>query len=277
VHRLPSRSSRRSEDYDLRSVIIHSESPHNLKTIRDSVSLLKKITHPLRICIREFPRRRLSDSELSSLIKLRLINPVKRDERAIDSFALREFERRVMMGTAKPRGVPYEGLGLMAFYRNLIPEAERIFPEFHIIITDRLIMSWDEDESKYHARVVLFGIPSIISMSGLVEAPARAREYYIARQVADSIGIKNPLAARSFSGDFLEFDDGRTPFVLRGYLLQCIFYAMTGNPFCSDRDCMLFNAHWQEEMLHAQIESGRLCAHHRRELNERLSRLRPGS
>ena len=272
---MPSKSSGRSERCDISSVIIHSESPHNLKTIRDSVSLLTSIIDPIRIHVRALPRKKLSDAEVSTLIKLRLVSPIERDERAIDSFAIRDFERRVLIGDAKARGVPYEAPGLMTFYRNLIQGADIVSPELHVIVTDRLIMSWDDGDLRYHARVALFGVPCIVSMSGLVEAPARSREYYIARQAVESIGIKDISAARSFSGDFLEFDDERTPSVLKGYLLQCIFYAITGNPFCEDRDCALFNAHWQEEMLHAQIESGKLCAYHRRELNEMLSRLKP--
>jgi len=31
---------------------------------------------------------------------------------------------------------------------------------------------------------------------------------------------------------------------------------------------MLYNAHWQEEMIHAQVESGRLCQKHKRMLSE---------
>ncbi|HEY4705069.1 MAG TPA: DUF6775 family putative metallopeptidase, partial [Thermoplasmata archaeon] len=33
--------------------------------------------------------------------------------------------------------------------------------------------------------------------------------------------------------------------------------------FCEDPDCRLFNAHWQAELIRAQVESGRLCARHR--------------
>jgi len=32
-----------------------------------------------------------------------------------------------------------------------------------------------------------------------------------------------------------------------------VFYNLTGAPFCEDVNCRLFNAHWQEEMIKAQI------------------------
>jgi hypothetical protein len=46
---------------------------------------------------------------------------------------------------------------------------------------------------------------------------------------------------------------------------------MTGEPFCEERECRLFNAHWQEDLLHAQLDGGSdLCAKHERMLAEIL-------
>ena len=41
------------------------------------------------------------------------------------------------------------------------------------------------------------------------------------------------------------------------------YLALTGNPFCPDKGCRLFNAHWQEELIFAQLESdGEFCPQH---------------
>jgi hypothetical protein len=70
---------------------------------------------------------------------------------------------------------------------------------------------------------------------------------------------------------WLRPDDPRTTEVLKGYLAQAIFYYMTGEPFCEERECRLFNAHWQEDLLHAQLDGGSdLCAKHERMLAEIL-------
>ncbi len=35
--------------------------------------------------------------------------------------------------------------------------------------------------------------------------------------------------------------------------MQAVFYALTGDPFCEDKVCRLYNAHWQEDLLFAQL------------------------
>lgn len=253
---------------------MHSESARNMDIVKESISHIDNLVHGIDFEVERFPRKKISDNVLSTLIGLRLIDPNKRDARAFDSFALRDFERRVLTGEATARGVPYEANGLMRFYREFLNGANEIFPATHVIVSDRLLMSWSEDDSRYHARTVLLGVPSIISMSGLVEAPARPREYYLEKQALGVFGGTDASLKSRFAGKYLEFDDERTPIVLRGYLLQCLFYAMTGEAFCDDHDCMLFNAHWQEEMLHAQIESGKLCNRHQKMLARHLSLLK---
>jgi hypothetical protein len=37
--------------------------------------------------------------------------------------------------------------------------------------------------------------------------------------------------------------------------MQALLYLITGEPFCNDPICRLFNAHWQHELIHAQLES----------------------
>jgi len=258
---LPSKSSRRNLSEACNSLRIVCESPANLATLKDAVAQLEELTDPMPIVVlKGIPKLKGDIDEIAgSFVTLRLANANKRDERAIDSFAIREFERRVIEGSSRARGVPYEGVGLMKLYHRLL-----LGSSSSVIVTDRLVMTWSDDDLRYHARVAVFGFPSVISMSGLVEAPARPKEYYLAKQAIDpkGRGISEASLAEEFSGRFLESDDERTPTVLKGYLLQCLFYANTLEPFCKKKDCMLYNAHWQEEMLHAQVESGKLCRKH---------------
>jgi hypothetical protein len=66
-----------------------------------------------------------------------------------------------------------------------------------------------------------------------------------------------------FKDRFLAHDDERLTEVMKGYVMQAIFYHLTGNPFCQSRDCRLYNAHWQEEVIQAQLKSGpELCSQH---------------
>lgn len=272
-----SKNSRRDER-SIRAIRIVSESPLNLPIIRTAIELLREIASPIEIILQEgiFLGDILQlDELLATFVQQRLVDPKKRDARAYDSFALHDFERRVLTGQARARGVPYEGEGLRKRYQKLLGKTLNPPAEICVIITDRLIMTWSEDERRYHARAVVFGLPGIISISGLVEAPARSREYYIAKRTLASMGMASGadrVLSEEFAGRYLEAEDPRFPAVLRGYLLQCLFYAHCMKPFCESKDCMLFNAHWHEEMIRAQIDSGRLCSEH----ESQLQRIRKG-
>ncbi|MYG32427.1 MAG: hypothetical protein F4202_00240 [Cenarchaeum sp. SB0677_bin_16] len=125
----------------------------------------------------------------------------------------------------------------------------------HIIFTDLLACTYDNSDNRYHARSVILANPSMISIPGIIEAPAKSREYYADLMTGHDL--------TQYDGQFLTYDDKtRLDQVIRGYCMQCIFYYTSGEAFCMDKDCILYNAHWQSDLLHSQIESGRLCNHH---------------
>lgn len=68
--------------------------------------------------------------------------------------------------------------------------------------------------------------------------------------------------SKEFTGRILECDDSRIIEVMKRYALQAVLYHLTGNASCENRNCRLFNAHWQEEVIHAQVENGILCEYH---------------
>lgn len=149
-------------------------------------------------------------------------------------------------------GVLYEGFELQQFYFNLIPEEERKSNFLHIIFTNQMFATWDKNDRRYHARVSIYAFPSLISATGLVEAPAKPREYYLKRQM----GISPEILREEFTGRYLGYEDDRLTEVMKGYVMQAFFFHVTGNPFCEDKNCRLFNAHWQEEVIHAQLKTG---------------------
>ncbi|MFC2024130.1 DUF6775 family putative metallopeptidase [Chloroflexota bacterium] len=173
------------------------------------------------------------------------------------------FEERRLRGKTRAFGVLYDGFGLAEVFSELVLPAERSLKRVHIFFTNLLFATWDDNNRHYHARTSIYGLPSLISTTGLVEAPARSREYYLLKQQYDFLG-NNPrgLAAR-FKGRFLDYDDARLTEAVKGYAMQAIFYHLTGDPFCPDKGCRLYNAHWQEDLIFAQFESGyEFCARH---------------
>jgi len=167
-------------------------------------------------------------------------------------------------------GILYDGYRLQQVLRKMLPEKESCTDVAHIAFTNRIFCTFEKGDNRFHARVIICGFPSLISTSGLVEAPAKPREYYLMKQkyaAADSVPSVEELKA-AFEGRYIDYDDENMTQALKGYVLQSIFYLSIGEPFCEDKDCQLFNAHWQEEVLNAQIVSGQLCERHEKMLSE---------
>ena len=177
----------------------------------------------------------------------------------------------------------YDGLWLQRiFYKIMASKNPSDFNGsfIQIIFTSRLFVTFETGGSlttlpldpqpdrgyprsqRYHARVVLTGLPSLISTSGIVEAPARPKEYYWLKASFIHAGKDLSELDLIYKGRFIEYEDPRISSVLAPYVLQAIFYELTGNPFCDNPSCCLYNSHWQEEVLKAQIE-GKLCEEHR--------------
>jgi len=163
------------------------------------------------------------------------------------------YEEKTLLNPAKRiPGILYKGFELCELYFTLIPEEERKSDFLHIIFTNQMFATWDLNDRRYHARASIYSFPSIISLTGLVEAPAKPREYYLKRQM----GVRAEILREEFRGRYLEHEDERLTEVIKGYVMQAFFFHMTGNPFCKDKSCRLYNAHWQEELIQAQLKRG---------------------
>ena len=63
-------------------------------------------------------------------------------------------------------------------------------------------------------------------------------------------------------GRFIDYGDKRITDILKGYVLQGIFYQMLGDTFCESKVCRLFNSHWQEEVINSQMQDPEFCEKH---------------
>jgi hypothetical protein len=181
-----------------------------------------------------------------------------------------EYEqRRIRNSKWRIFGILYDGILYQRVISGLINKEKIDFTHCTILFTNQLFGTWDPDDRRYHARVSLYGFPSLISTSGLVEAPAKPKEFYLKRQM----GVPVELLKEEYEGRFLDHGDLRMTEVLKGYAMQALFFHLTGEPFCEDPDCRLFNSHWQKEVLRSQLD-GRyeFCPRHEtilKELRER--------
>ena len=152
----------------------------------------------------------------------------------------------------------YDGFELQKILRYLVKNEEIL----HIIITNRLTCTFDENDNKYHARAVICANPAIISTTGIIEAPAKPREYYFEAMAMKSQGLGIESVKEKHKDKFLDYNDKRLSKIIEGYLLQVIFYNITGESFCENIQCKLNNAHWQKDLLFSQIEVNALCKKH---------------
>lgn len=155
-----------------------------------------------------------------------------------------EIERKMLKGK-RFSGILYDGHRVARVLREYIDR----YDIHHIVVTDRLIGTMERYDARYHARTVVCSIPSIISTEGIVQGPAKPREYYTGTE--DDMGF-SPM----------EPEDPRMTDAIKTYALQSVVWRMTGEPFCRTKECALHNSHWQEELVRYQLK-GELCDAHR--------------
>jgi hypothetical protein len=159
-------------------------------------------------------------------------------------------KRRILTQGWKVFGILYEGVLYQRIICQYIFKGKLESEKCVILFTNQLFGTWSQDDQRYHARTSLYGFPHLISTSGVVEAPAKPKEFYIKRQM----GIPLEFLKEEYRGRFIDHGDLRMTEIMKGYVMQALFYHLLGNPFCEDRDCRLFNSHWQEEMIHSQLD-----------------------
>ncbi len=197
--------------------------------------------------------------ELASLI---IQNPYSTFERHKPTIEEIELEEKLLVDQTTQNNLSlYEGFELQNFIQRIIPESNS--NEFHIVFTTKIVCTYDIDDYRYHGRAIICSNPAIISTTGIVEAPAKPRAYYFGMYQSMIKGLDIDSLKNQFRGKFLEYHDKNLSKVIRGYVLQALFYYLTATPFCESKECMLYNAHWQEDLLYSQITIGRLCESHK--------------
>ena len=139
-------------------------------------------------------------------------------------------------------------------------DQELTLSTLNIIITDKLLCTFDEKDWRYHARSLICGNPTLISTSGVVEGLAKPRDYYYKLYFYDDNNIKE--LNKEYSNQFINYGDARINGVIEGLILQSLFYFVnSGDPFCKDRNCRFFNAHYHEDAIRTSREKT-ICNSH---------------
>ena len=178
------------------------------------------------------------------------------------------FEEESFANNKETNIIMYDGLEFQKIISSMIPQEELESDKFHLVCTNKLTCTFDLDDYRYHGRAVICSNPSIISTTGMIEAPAKPREFYLKLLSNITQGLNIDTIENQFKGRYLEYHDPKIGEIIKGYALQALFYYLTGESFCQSKECRLFNAHWQADLFHSQIEFGKLCDNHKQILEK---------
>ncbi|WP_265110472.1 DUF7001 family protein [Halosolutus halophilus] len=177
------------------------------------------------------------------------------------------YEERALEDPDREGGVLYDGVTVQRALNTALPADERGLDTLHVPLLDRAIGTWGDHDGRWHKRVTVLGQPALVSVPGLYEAPAKPEEYYREKQRHSLLSGDTPpreVLENRVEGEFLIEDDPRTTDALKGYVLQAAHYLETGEPFCDRRTCRLFNAHYHEDLIEAQLREPEFCDEHAR-------------
>lgn len=227
--------------------------------IRDSIEIFKNFV----VTNIEFDNCLYKDGDYKpdEIAKIRIINPDKNELNLNPTSIEIDFEKEKIELCKCGRGIIYSGINLANYLQSFNKIKELNLTDMPIFITMDYIATFDENDKRWHLRYAIFFFPTIISIPGIIEAPAKPREYYFyyAR------GVLPEMMPEELKARFLKHNDSRLPRVLAGILLQAYFYYNTGFPFCNDPCCSLYNAHWQEDLINSQKDDPYvLCKKHKK-------------
>ena len=162
----------------------------------------------------------------------------------------------------------YDGFELQKTITEFVSSDEKVENILHVIFTNKATCTFgDNDDFRYHARALIGSNPAIISTTGIIEAPAKSKQYYLDLMTCFSEKEAKEIKEK-YKGKFLEYHDSRLHKIAEGYILQGIMYYETGEAFCDNKECRLYNAHWQKNLFYAQIENGKFCKRHSKIMND---------
>jgi hypothetical protein len=229
------------------------------------------LRHPLLTNIDDLIAESLVSIRISNIKKTLKDQPVTRLRRKCmdlayeKNFPVDGVNSSITTGRQYKELILYDGFMMQRLFERMINENESNTDHVHVVFEDRLICTFSEEDWRYHARTIVAGNPSIISTTGIVEAPAKPKEWYMKQMQLATYGIDPDDENDSISNEkkYLDYGDYRINFIAVGYVLQALFFYLTeGEPFCNVSNCRLYNAHWQEELIRSQIETESLCNEH---------------
>jgi hypothetical protein len=205
-----------------------------------------------------------ADDAAEEFAGARVLSPYDR-ETGNTMVGIVRYEQRALDNPARAGGIIYDGLAVQRFLGERIPDTKHSLDHLHVILTSRVLGTWGDHDGRWHKRVTVLGQPTLVSVPGLYEAPAKPEAYYREQQKHALVSGDTPpreVLESQIEGDFLIEDDPRTTDALKGYILQAVHYLDTGEAFCETEHCRLHNPHRQPGVIDAQLRDPEFCEVH---------------
>jgi hypothetical protein len=229
-------------------------------------------TFPVKIEVRKNFFHNLEESNYEKIASVRIFDlkkPFKIHNPLTEEIQI-EIENKDMSN--KDEMILYDGFEFQKITSEFIPMEENKEETLHIIFTNKLTCTFDENDFRYHARALIGSNPVIISTTGIIEAPAKPKQYYL-DLMTDFNKERIEEIKEKYKEEFLEYNDSRISEIIEGYVLQAIMYYETGDAFCEDKGCRLFNAHWQKDLFYSQLENKKLCNKHQKSIKKLVNQV----
>jgi hypothetical protein len=129
--------------------------------------------------------------------------------------------------TVRPAGLFYDGGCWVTIHSELIQSDEKNLEHCHIVFTDQVLLVWTKSAARYQVIVPVLGFPGFISVAGVIDGSTK-QERSCAGQRS---GVELTGRAKNLAEEYLGNGWRRTEEIVKGYVLQILFYHITGRPF----------------------------------------------
>ncbi len=125
----------------------------------------------LQTVFKDVPKREI-DGLAEAMASARMKDPSSALQTFEPMFGEVDYERRAILGRSKVGGVVYDGRRLQDEFAGYLGRRASLSTA-SIVFTDRLVSTYSRDDLRHHLRTVICGFPSVVSLPGVVEAPAK--------------------------------------------------------------------------------------------------------
>ena len=171
----------------------------------EKLAVFLKETFPVKV---ETKDNILKFSKKDTAVKMascRIFNPRRSYEKHTPSKEEVFFEETNFVDTAKTENIiMYDGFEIQKILTELIPNPQRTSDSFHVFFTNKLTCTYDYSDYRYHGRALIGANPSVISTTGIIEAPAKPRGYYMDLISNFTQGINVESIKQKYKGTYLE-------------------------------------------------------------------------